>query len=54
MRVNGNNGGVNRPSLPPSLSGRPGGARLTPSPLRRPLGSSRGTTPLPRSERPYP
>lgn len=54
MRLNGNSEGVRRPSPPRNLTGRPGGARLTPSPLRAPLGSSRGATPLPRSERPYP
>lgn len=54
MRVNGNTGGVRRPNPPRNLTGRSGGARLIPSPLRAPLGSSRGTTPLPRTERPYP
>lgn len=54
MRVNGNNGGVRRPSPPRNLTGRSGGARLTASPLRSPIGSSRGALPLPRTERPYP
>jgi len=54
MRVNGNNGGVRRPSPPRNLTGRSGGAPNSPSPLRAPLGSPRGTLPLPRTERPYP